>query len=246
MIFSGFLCSTLLVVSMTFDRFYSIIRPHKAASFNTVRRAKITIVCIFLFSIVYNLPQVLLVSGETYECVPYGKASNLPYGMPYFWLSFVIHYALPFVLLLAMNSVIIHTIRTRSLVEKNTKEIHGQSQGKSEAHIQCQVQGRKPTSSEGQTFAILLLVTFAMLILNTPAYILFIYIQIVDFTVSPQVYAGYFLFLQLSFNLQVSNYGINFFLYVISGNKFRTDLVRLFAKKRRQKNLSLHMNGGLR
>ena len=36
--------SALLVVSMTFERFYSIIRPHKAASFNTVKRAKIIIV----------------------------------------------------------------------------------------------------------------------------------------------------------------------------------------------------------
>ena len=84
--------------------------PHKAASFNTVKRAKITIVCIYLLSIVYNLPQAFLVSGKTYECAPYDKASSVPYGMPYYWLSFVIHYALPFILLLAMNSVIIHTI----------------------------------------------------------------------------------------------------------------------------------------
>ena len=30
-------CSNLLLVSMTFDRFYSIIMPHKAASYNTVK-----------------------------------------------------------------------------------------------------------------------------------------------------------------------------------------------------------------
>ena len=177
MIFFRFLCSTLLVVSITFDHFYSIIQPHKAASFNTVKRVKITILCIYLFSIVYNLPQAFLVSGKTYKCAPYDKANSIFYGMPYYWLSFVIHYALPFILLLAMNSVIIHKIRTRSIGEKYTSESQGHSQGHS----------KKFNSSEGQTFAILLLVTFALLIFNTPAYMFFIYIQVADITASPHI-----------------------------------------------------------
>ena len=49
------MCSTLLIVSMTFGRFYSIIRPHKAASFNTVKRAKFTVTGIVLFSALYNV-----------------------------------------------------------------------------------------------------------------------------------------------------------------------------------------------
>ena len=232
MIFSGFLCSTLLVVSMTFDRFYSIIRPHKAASFNTVKRAKITIFCIYIISIIYNLPQAILVVGETYECVPYGKASFVSYGMPYYWLSFVIHYALPFVLLLCMNSVIIHKIRSRRFGERtnnNKFQGHRQGEGHGKKRSQGQSQGhhKKSGTSEGQMFAILLLVTFSLLLLNTPAYMLFIYIQLQDITASPQVFTSYFLFYQISFNLQVSNHGVNFFLYVISGHKFRNDLKTL-------------------
>ena len=50
------LCNALFILSMTFDRFYSIIRPHKAASFNTVKRAKITIVSIIIFSTLFNVP----------------------------------------------------------------------------------------------------------------------------------------------------------------------------------------------
>ena len=52
------LCSILFILSMTFDHFYSIIRPHKATSFNTVKRAKITIVCIVIFSVLYNIPHL--------------------------------------------------------------------------------------------------------------------------------------------------------------------------------------------
>ena len=51
--------STWFILSMTFERFYSIIRPHKAASFNTVKRAKIIIICIVAFSALYSLPLCL-------------------------------------------------------------------------------------------------------------------------------------------------------------------------------------------
>ena len=163
-IFSGFLCSTLLVVSMTFDRFYSILMPLKAASFNTVKRAKITIICIYLFGFAFNIPQAFLVSSETYQCNPYGKAGYISYGMVYYWFSFVINYVLPFLLLLSMNSVIIHKIRQGKF---GTISESGNHQG----------QGQPRRNSEGQTFAMLLLVTFALLILTTPAYMFFIYIK---------------------------------------------------------------------
>ena len=204
---------------MTFDRFYSILMPLKAASLNTVKRAKITIICSYLFALLYNIPLAFLVDGKTYQCVPYAKVDQIPYGMVYYWFSFVINYVLPFLLLLSMNSVIIHKIRQRKFGNNPDDGDLGQGQG----------QPRK--SSEGQTFAILLLVTFTLLILTTPAYMFFIYIQVVDYTSSPQAFASYFLFYHASFALQVTNYGINFFLYVISGKKFRTDLMKLFHKK---------------
>ena len=213
--FSGCLCSTLLVVSMTFDRFYSIIMPHKAASFNTVKRAKITIVCIYIATLLFNIPQAFLGEGKGYQCTPFAKAGQYSYGMVYYWISFAINYAVPFLLLLSMNSVIIHTLRRRHSNDIGTQ---GQDQhGKN--------------SSEAQIFAILLLVTFSMLTLNTPAYMFFIYIQLVDITTSPQAFATYYLFYHASFSLQITNYGVNFLLYVISGKKFRADLKKLFKFK---------------
>ena len=65
-LFSAFLCSTLLILSMTFDRFYSIIRPHKAATFNTVKRAKITIFAVVVFSILYNIISVPMTIGSVF------------------------------------------------------------------------------------------------------------------------------------------------------------------------------------
>ena len=41
---------------MTFERLYSIVWPHKAASFNTVKRAEITLLCCSIFGILYDIP----------------------------------------------------------------------------------------------------------------------------------------------------------------------------------------------
>ena len=224
-LFSALLCSTLLIVSMTFDRFYSIIRPHKAASFNTIKRTKITIIFIVVFSVFYNIPHLFISDHENWQCIPYGKAMGKSYGQVYYWFSFIINFAFPFVLLLTMNSVIIHKIRTRSILG-NRRITEDVTEDKTKVQ-----QKAKMKNSEKQIFVILLLVTFGFLILSTPAYAFFLYVMWVDFYKTPLSFAGYYLFYSVGAKLHFTNYGINFFLYVISGQKFRTDLVNLFRKR---------------
>ena len=154
---------------MTFDRFYSIIRPHKAASFNTVKRAKITITSIVIFSVVFNIPPLFVITNGGRECVP--DLSNLPKTF-YFWLSYVVQFAIPFILLLIMNSTIIHVLRTRSILQAEHK---GQSQDQGD---QGQGQMNKIKSSETQIIAILLLVAFSFFILITPMYAFIVYSMI--------------------------------------------------------------------
>ena len=47
---------------MTFKSFYTIIRPHNTASYNTVKRAKGIIGYIVEFSFLYHIPQMLTAS----------------------------------------------------------------------------------------------------------------------------------------------------------------------------------------
>ena len=106
-----------------------------------------------------------------------------------------------------MNSFIIHTLRTRSV----TNIAHLEGQGGTEG------QASKLKSSEKQIFILLLLVTFAFLILMTPTYILILYVNLVDYTKSPETFAYYYLIFNIGHKTYYTNYGINFFLYVISG-----------------------------
>ena len=75
--FSSHMCSTMFIISMTFDRLYSITAPLKAASFNTVRRAKITILFIVFICFFWTLPQLFLGDNSDKNCVPYTKATSL-------------------------------------------------------------------------------------------------------------------------------------------------------------------------
>ena len=223
LVFSSTLCSNLLILIMTFERFYSIIRPHKAASFNTVKRAKIIIISIVILTACFNIPHLFVSSVQGRQCLPYGTAMGKPYGEFYYWLSFVINYALPFVLLLVMNSIIIHKIRNRSKFISKQSRSEGQGQGQGHTKV------AKTKTSDQQVYAILLLVTFGFLILTTPGYLLFLFINLVDFRTSPKMFAGYYLFYNIAQKLHYTNHGINFFFYVISGQKFRTDLLNLLC-----------------
>ena len=141
-LFTSSMCSTLFILSMTFERFYSIIRPHKAASFNTVKRAKICIVCIILFIIGYNSPLWLLSSqvvGQSRNCNAYAHAMNSTPGYIYYWSANILHFILPFLLLFMMNTVIIYTLSNRSKFRAECKgqgQSLSQGQGKGKGQIQ--------------------------------------------------------------------------------------------------------------
>ena len=224
------LSSTLFVVIMTFDRFYSIIRPHKAASFNTVKRAKITIVCILIFSCCFNIPFLFIITNSGPECV----TDNPNFEEKLFLrFSYVIQFVIPFISLLSMNSVIIHTLRTRSLLKVSNNEAQGQGQGQGQAQNPGQPQISKTKNTERQIYVILLLIAFSFFILVSPLYACTLYVEFVDFRKSPKTFAEFFIFYQIMHKMFYTNNAINFFLYIISGQKFRTDLIDLFKRSKR-------------
>ena len=193
------LCSTLFILSMTFERFYSIIKPHKVASFNTVKRARITIVCMVIFSILINLPHLYITANKGKSCVPFGNSMQTLDGLMNYWFSVVLNFIIPLTLLLLLNSVIIHTLRKRSMSGVGRTESQGQGEG----------QTTRLKSSEKQMFVLLLLVNFAFLIFTIPPYSLSLYVNFVDYRKSPALLAGFYLFCSVGQKATYTNYGIN-------------------------------------
>ena len=199
-----------------------------AASFNTVKRAKITIVIIVTCTCLFEIPHLFTTTINGRECIPYGAVMRYSYGQFYFWISAVLNFLLPFVLLLSMNSVIIRTLIKRS--SKFNGPMAPEGQGQSEG------QTSKLKSSERQIIMMLLLVTFGFLILTTPVYVMVFYTSFAEMGKTPKGYAAFYLFYNVGQKLYYLNYGINFIFYVLSGQKFRTDLLNLFKKQRSQTN----------
>ena len=138
----------------------------------------------------------------------------------YYWISFLMSYAVSFVLLLAMNSVIIQTLRQRSTF------VRSDGQG----------QGTKLKNPDKQIYIMLLLVTFSFFkILTTPVYVSLLFVTFYQ-RFAPYYIAINHLFSQVGVKTLFTNNGINFYLYVMSGQKFRTDLKKLFSFKKIQGN----------
>ena len=227
------MCSNLFIVNMTFQRFYGIIQPHKAASF-TVKRAKMTIACIVIFSVVFRSPHLFTTDFRGQLCIIYGKILGEAYGQFYYWLTFVLNFAGPFVSLFVMNIVIIRTLHKRTqsnLMKSVMSQGQGHNEGQGENNAQGQGKSSHMKNTDQQIYTMLLLVTFSYLILTTLSYIMLLYVNFGDPLQSPYQYAAYILFYQVGEKTYYTNFGINFFLYVLSGQKFRKDLVNLFWRK---------------
>ena len=159
-----------------------------------------------------NSKKLLWLCGRRYaSCVHAGGLSCL-------------NFILPFTLLLIMNAVIINTLSRRSRSIKRTRG-HGQSQGKSEG--QADDHSQRTKNSETQISVMLLFVTFSYLLLNSPTYI-YIFLVVAEVKKqTPYDIALFHLIFSVGQKALYTNYGINFFLYVISGEKFRTNLLSL-------------------
>ena len=165
------------------------------------------------------------------DCIPLGRGfSTLPFKF-YSWMSISLNFCSPFILLLIMNCVIIHTLCTR-LIFRVTKDSQGQGQGQG----QGQSQGQSNKSNEKQIYVTLLLVMFVFLGLSTPMYALFFYNALApNQQHMSESFAWFYLLTYVACQAYFTNYGINILLYVIYGRKFRSDLINLLKCNRKEK-----------
>ena len=116
--------------------------------------------------------------------------------------------------------------------------------GQDQGQCQNEGQGQRMKNSDIQILVTLLFITFSFLILTAPAFAGILYFDFTDPLSSAKVFAGFRLYHSLAQKLYFTNYGINFYLYVISGKKFRTDLLQLFKVKREESNTNIFVITG--
>ena len=212
-------CATYQVLSMMSDKYVTIKWPHRATTYSTPRRARLIVFGVFIFTLSYNVPHLFgggLLGGQCLAYVVGGTITRI-----FSWISFIVNGIIPFSMLIYINNVIVQNVRkSRTLFRGTTTfskehDIHG-NQG-------TDTRQRTMKSAENQLTIMLLLVTLLFSILLIPTYIRFIYLTFVK-NDTPIKYAKSMLIFQKTFKLYVTNSGVNFFLYCISGRKFRNDL----------------------
>ena len=207
---------TFQVLAMTVDKYIAIKWPHKAAIYSTARRAKVITVSVSICVCIYNIPHFFPSIAIRYPCI--GYAINGAITKVYTWFTFVLNAIIPFTMLIYMNCVIVNAVRNSHVFFKANNETtnKGRDQG---------IETRRKTmkSAEKHLVIMLLWVTILFLILLCPTYFRFIYLVFAKRD-TPFKYAQSMLFSEITSELYVSNSGINFFLYCISGQKFRNDL----------------------
>ena len=217
--------TTYQIVAMTIDKFIAIKWPNKAATYSTPGRAKFSVVTIYICAIIYNLHHLFLSRLIGTNCVVYVVGGM--YAKVHSWVTFTINGIVPFVLLISMNLTIVHSV-------KQSHKRFGNPRANPELPHQqsvTQMKQRLRKNAENQLTVMLLLVTTLFLVLMIPSCARYLYFTYINRN-TPEKQANAMLFYYISSRLFFTKSGINFFLYCISGKRFREDLKEILCCKR--------------
>ncbi|XP_050098279.1 neuropeptides capa receptor-like [Anopheles aquasalis] len=265
--FSSTLCcflSVWFVVAFTVERFIAVMYPLKRQTMCTVKRAKIVIValtiCGFLISLpifFFASPQFSAPMNETLcDIVQEYKEQAAVFN----FLDFILVFVVPFTIIVLLNTFTALTVwkfasirRTMTIprsyganIRESRRQLNisnSQLFGNGTVAVQqIQLLSRsRVANSQMKVTKMLLIVSTVFVCLNLPSYIVRvkIYLEADPNQPNPNLYLVQ-TFCQLFF---MTNFGINFILYCVSGQNFRKAVFGMFQKRsRRQINLE-HTSG---
>ena len=221
--------SAWLVVLVTFDRFVSVWFPFRAATICTARRARVITACLLLAVILYNVHIFWTIGiqqdGNKHKfCKP--DPDNPFMQQPFEYLKLATYCFVPFITVFVLNLCIIFKITRGSSVLRRT----GSMVVNRKAIIQqCSLSGHGTAlknTRQQRVIYMLLTLSFSWLILTAPYAIVSVII-----TAAPNLMAKNSVILgkTISFLLLYLNHSINFYLYCITGKKFRQEFTDLLS-----------------
>ena len=148
------------------------------------------------------------------DCIRYAKDGW--YVTAYSYFAIAINPLLPIALLFAMNIFIIIAVWESQRLRQDAKT--GQ-------------QHSRNRTTEVQLTIMLILVSSMFIILLLPFESWTIYLRVSEKFKTPKEFARFTFIFNIVYELYMINYGINFYLYLVSGRKFRADLISLFKRK---------------
>ncbi|XP_055629413.1 growth hormone secretagogue receptor type 1-like isoform X2 [Toxorhynchites rutilus septentrionalis] len=256
---SSFL-SVWYVVAFTFERFIVVLYPLRRQSWCTVRRAKLVIVSLTVLGILHSAPYIFFAGPQFSErsnsTICDVREEYKPQMIIFNYIDTVIVFLVPFTVILVLNSITSFTVwrvanlrRTMTLVRRKPSSFEIRRQLSiqrtcSHPNHRSNVLKHRPAisrmvNSQMKVTKMLLIVSSVFVCLNLPSYLMrvraFIETEPSNLTVLIQYYCYLFF---------ITNFGINFILYCISGQNFRKAVIEMFNRTRRNQMNQDHFSGG--
>ncbi|CAG5120082.1 unnamed protein product [Candidula unifasciata] len=220
----SFSFSAWILVAMTIDRYIAISFPLRALRLSTPRRARIVVGVLGIVAVLVNFHFLIILDVKTQPgfqdktCVGYDQYRHF-LDVIWPWLDATVYSFLPFTILIVFNFLIIRNHRKSIAITLSMK-----GSKSSEIPWTMSYTYRKITIT-------LVVVAFSFIFMTAPRVILHIIRPVVfNFKPTPnktdfQILAQYTLAASIVNVLLYGNHSINFFLYVLTGRKFREQLM---------------------
>ncbi len=230
--------SSYLITGVTINRFVAVCFPLKARAWNRVSRGKVVIVIICVASFISNIPHVFFGGdADDITCAAFIHISTL--SKIYAWVNILIMCLLPVITIVILNMFIVLTLRRQNNFVDSSRKISfnlndnissvpttiSQSTQTIKAH---QMLVDESSKTEQQLTIMLLTVSLLFLVFTMPQSIRFIVFQFIDKERNAETFATYTLLVHMTNKLFSTNSAINFYIYCLTGSKFRRYAQSLF------------------
>ncbi|WAQ98897.1 FMAR-like protein [Mya arenaria] len=224
--------SPWVLVMITVERAYSVIKPHLVRVVFTRRRTLISLaVCIVCLSVVdshllYGYKLIFIKEAGDIHCQPRSEAyKNVMFNI-FMKIDFAFAFAIPCCCLLTGNLIIIAKLRFSRHMQATTCNERGMSTAKRRRNRLSH------SLSQWTRTTVVINVFFVMLMLPSVAFgIGQVYWFPIE-EITPAKRANIHLISEITFMLMYTNNAINFVLYILLGSKFRSDLMNMCFSKR--------------
>ncbi|XP_050433006.1 cysteinyl leukotriene receptor 2 isoform X2 [Adelges cooleyi] len=219
--------SVWLVVVFTSERFIAVRYPLHRSVVCTVSRAKMVLCVLITFAIIVHVPYLIITMPQEVPILGTNNSThtcglNMQWYDLYVWLNYadsLINMVVPFFLIVVFNSMICQSVCRLARIRRSMT-LHPSRRRQSMPQNSQQ-------SSQIKVTEMLLVVSTVFLCLNLPSYVFRVWI-----VWDPESTIKYKKLQFIANQMYNTNFGINFFLYCVSGQNFRRALVDFWTLRR--------------
>jgi hypothetical protein len=227
------LMSSWLVVLMAVERLIAVCFPFKNAVLRKQNGALIAI-CVLLGIVLLSQSFRFIIiehllydqKFEIWDCLAGHDFIELYTSLDIYFFQWALVFVLPVVLISVCNSMVIYQIL------KVKKDVNREEEYLTRADNSG---ARKKTRST----RMLLILTFTYMLTLLPVFsltlIVDLSIKFSNISTARNVYLTLTPYIDVGVAISLLNYAVNFFIYVLSGKRFRFELKRLFRRRRRNR-----------